>query len=188
MNPKLIILPLLGILLVIGLGTVILRLSSGEDDWLCVQGEWVRHGNPAEAKPSTGCEPPGKMIKIRVFFMNNNLDPEITCNKVFPVERTIAETPAVGRAALEELFLGPAPAEALEGFTTSLNPGVQLNSLTIASGTAYADFSTELDKDIGGSCRVTAITAQIRETLKQFPTVQKVIISRNGDSETVLQP
>lgn len=188
MNPKRLILLLLGILLVIGLATAILRLSSGEDNWLCVNGIWVRHGNPAGAKPASGCETPGETIKVKVFFMNNNLDPQITCTKVFPIERSIAKTQAVGRAALEELFLGPTPAEALLGYTTSLGPAVRLNSLTIASGTAYADFSAELDKDIGGSCRVSAIAAQISETLKQFPSVTEVIISRNGDSDTVLQP
>jgi len=40
---------------------IVLRLTSKEDDWICAQGEWVRHGNPSEAKPTADC--PGKIIK-----------------------------------------------------------------------------------------------------------------------------
>lgn len=32
-----------------------LRFSSGEDTWICVNDEWVRHGNPANPQPETGC-------------------------------------------------------------------------------------------------------------------------------------
>jgi len=35
---------------------------------------------------------------------------------------------------------------------------------------------------------VAAIRAQIRETLKQFPTVDEVIISIDGRTEDILQP
>jgi hypothetical protein len=33
-----------------------LRFLSGEDDWICNQGEWVKHGNPSIEKPLTSCE------------------------------------------------------------------------------------------------------------------------------------
>jgi hypothetical protein len=26
-----------------------------EDDWICVRGQWVMHGKPAAAKPTTPC-------------------------------------------------------------------------------------------------------------------------------------
>jgi len=35
---------------------------------------------------------------------------------------------------------------------------------------------------------VTAIRAQITETLKQFPTVENVVISIDGRTEDILQP
>jgi len=47
-------------------------------------------------------------LTINVYFNNDRLDPEFSCNKVFPVERRIAKTQAVARAALEELLKGPA--------------------------------------------------------------------------------
>ncbi|MCL5009027.1 MAG: DUF2178 domain-containing protein [Patescibacteria group bacterium] len=32
-----------------------LRLFSGEDTWLCQNGQWVKHGNPAAPAPSRAC-------------------------------------------------------------------------------------------------------------------------------------
>lgn len=32
-----------------------LRLFSGEDDWLCANGQWIKHGNPSATMPTTEC-------------------------------------------------------------------------------------------------------------------------------------
>jgi len=45
-----------------------------------------------------------------------------------------------------------------------------------------------LEEAVGGSCRVTAIRSQIEQTLKQFSTVQSVIISIDNRTEDILQP
>ena len=129
-------------------------------------------------------------MKIKVYFNNNKLDPEFSCNKVFPVEREIPKTESTGSAALNELFKGPAQDEKNQGFFTSINDGVGLKSLAIGmeSGTAWADFNEQLEYQVGGSCRVSAIRAQIEQTLKQFPTVKSVVISINGRTEDILQP
>lgn len=126
--------------------------------------------------------------KVKVYFNNDKLDPEFSCNKVFPVEREIEKTEAVARAALEELFRGPTKEEKSRGFFTSINPEVKIQKLTIENGTAKVDFDEQLEFQVGGSCRVAAIRAQIRETLKQFPTVKEVLISINGRTEDILQP
>ncbi|PIR72221.1 MAG: hypothetical protein COU41_00720 [Candidatus Nealsonbacteria bacterium CG10_big_fil_rev_8_21_14_0_10_36_228] len=131
---------------------------------------------------------PVEMIKVEVYFNNDKLDPEFSCNKVFPVEREIPKTQAVARAALEELLKGSTDTEKEEGFFTSINPGVKIQSLAIEDGIAKVDFDKQLEFQIGGSCRVAAIRAQIRETLKQFPTVDEVIISIDGRTEDILQP
>ena len=125
---------------------------------------------------------------IKVFFNNNQMDPEMSCNKVFPIERTIKKTEAVGRAAIEELLKGPLETEETQGFFTSINSGVKIQSLTIENGTAKIDFDEKLQFQVGGSCRVSAIRAEITETLKQFSTVKNVIISINGETEEILQP
>ncbi|MDD5071441.1 MAG: GerMN domain-containing protein [Patescibacteria group bacterium] len=127
-------------------------------------------------------------IKIKVYFNNNRLDPEFSCNKVFPAEREVIKTEAIARAALEELLKGATEEEKEEGFFTSINSGVEVQSLTIKDGMAKVDFDEQLEFQVGGSCRVSAISAQIRETLKQFSTVDEVIISINGRTEDILQP
>jgi len=125
--------------------------------------------------------------EVKIFFSNSNLDPEVTCAKVFPVTRKIAKTEAVGKVALEALIKGPVQGEVVDGYQTNLNQGIKVNSLKIQNGLAEADFSEELETT-GGSCRVSAIRSQITETLKQFPTVNEVKISINGRSEDILQP
>lgn len=122
------------------------------------------------------------------YFNNSEMDPEFSCNKVFSVERQIAKTQAVGRASLEQLFAGPSSEEKEDGFFTSINEGVEIQSLTIESGSAKADFNSQLEFQVGGSCKVAAIRAQITETLKQFSSVTEVIISIDGRTEDILQP
>ena len=125
---------------------------------------------------------------VKVYFNNNQMDPQISCNKVFAVERVIPKTQAVGRAAIEELLKGPTEQEKSQGFFTSINSNVQIQSLVIENNTAKIDFSEDLEAQVGGSCRVSAIRAQITETLKQFASVKNVIISINGRTEDILQP
>lgn len=127
-------------------------------------------------------------MKIKVFFNNDEMDPEFSCNKVFPTEREIPKTQAVARAALEELLKGPTEKEKSENFFTSINSGVKIQSLSIENGTAKVDFDKQLEFQVGGSCRVSAIRAQIIETLKQFSTIEDVIISIDGRTEDILQP
>ena len=132
-------------------------------------------------------EPSGTST-VKAFFNNDKMDPEFSCNKVFGVDREIAYTPAVARAALEAMLLGPTEAEKGEGYFTSVNPGVAIQSLVIDGGIARVDFDLEIEARLGGSCRVSAIRTQIEETLKQFPTVESVVISVNGRTEDILQP
>lgn len=127
-------------------------------------------------------------MTVKAYFNNSQMDPEFSCNKVFPIERTVPKTVAVARAALTELLKGPTDAEKNAGFFTSINPGVKIQSLTIENGAAKIDFDEQLEFQIGGSCKVSAIRAEIIETLKQFPTVSSVIISINGRTEDILQP
>jgi spore germination protein GerM len=141
------------------------------------------------AQPNgSGCVFCGERMIVQVFLMNDSLDPEVTCTKVFPVTRDVPKAEGVGRVALNELLSGPTDAEQALGYSSAIPVGVSVKALTVENGVATADLSPELDRGVGGSCRVAAIRSQIAETLKQFPTVQSVVISIGGNSEEVLQP
>ena len=127
-------------------------------------------------------------MTVKAYFLNDRLDPEVACDRVFPVERTVPETTAVGQAAIYELLKGPTDTEFAAGYSTAINTGTALNSLKIENGTAYADFNARLNQGVAGSCLVTAIRTQISQTLEQFPTVDNVEISVDGESEGILQP
>ncbi len=123
--------------------------------------------------------------------------------QVYPSQRRIVRTPAIGRAALEELLWGPGPRN-FAGFTTAIPtprevlsyPGrepnwgvrVRLLDLTIENGVAFANFSPELRAYGGGSTRVRLIREQITRTLQQFPSVREVRIAIAGQTEGVLEP
>lgn len=132
--------------------------------------------------------PVGETINLQAYFSNSKLDPKINCEKVFPVNRRVAKTSAVAKAALEQMLKGPSAVEQIAGYVTNINEGVRINSLTIENGVAKVDLSDELQRELGGSCRVTAIRAQVVDTLSQFSTVSSVIISVNGNTEDILQP
>ncbi len=129
-----------------------------------------------------------KEISLEVYFPNTGMGSPEDCSKVFPVERKVQETVAVGRASLMELLSGVSESEKESGYYTNINDGVVIQSLVISNGIARVDFSSKLEESVGGSCRVTSIRAQISETLKQFPTVDTVIISIDGRTEDILQP
>jgi len=56
MNIKTILLPILGLLLVLLATVVILKTLSPEDNWICQNGSWVKHGNPSGPMPTGTCE------------------------------------------------------------------------------------------------------------------------------------
>lgn len=125
---------------------------------------------------------------LKAFYGNSKLDPQTSCNKAFPVSRTVLSTQEVGYMSLIELLKGPTDSEKAAGYFTSIPKNVRINSLSIRNGTAYADFDETLQLEVGGSCRVAAIRAEITETLKQFPSVKNVVISINGRTDDILQP
>lgn len=125
-------------------------------------------------------------MNVNIFFSSN--DNDSTCEKVLAVQREISKSAAPARAALEELLKGPSEQEKSKNFFTSINENVKIKRLSITNGVAEVDLSEELSANVGGSCRVSAIRAQITQTLKQFPTVREVVISIDGNTEGILQP
>lgn len=129
-----------------------------------------------------------KTSTLKAFFSSSKLDPQVSCTKVFPVQRTVIKTQETAFISLTELLKGVTTVEKSSGYSTSIPEKARINSVNIRSGTAYVDFDETLQYQVGGSCRVSAIRAQITETLKQFSSIKKVVISINGRTEDILQP
>lgn len=150
-----------------------------------------------EASPRDGSElylvsVPLKLLStnattIDVYFSNDQLNSLDDCSLVYPVSRTMAQTSAVGRAALLELLAGPTPKEQAQGYFTQIPSGTSLNSLSITNGSANADFSFP-SHSLAGSCRVSAVREQISNTLMQFSSVQSVDILEDGQYPASLEP
>ena len=139
---------------------------------------------PAPTSTPTEAKPAPQTRRLLVYF------PRLTQSDVefVPVSRDVPATPAVGRAALGELLKGPTAEEKARGLSMPIPEGVRLLSLRIVDGTAYADFDRRLEEGVGGSLRVMTIRRSIELTLKQFSTVQRVVISIEGRTEDILQP
>lgn len=127
---------------------------------------------------------------VKVFFSNIVEDPQtLYCERVYPVTRRIAKTSNIAEAAILELIKGPTAQERSTGSQTSVLPGTVLRSISITDDVATVDFSRDLVYALAGSCRVQALSAQINETLKQFPTIKVVKMLIEGeDAEPFFQP
>jgi len=131
---------------------------------------------------------------VKVYFPNSKLDPEVTCQKVFSVERrfiAVSKDPSKQfyyEAAVTELLNGPNDADISAGYETAINKDVGINKIEFADGTVRVDFNKQMEFEMGGSCRVGLIRLQIEETLKQFPEIKHVLICVDGRTEDILQP
>jgi spore germination protein GerM len=141
--------------------------------------------NPVEVpvRVAAGFVPPGTRAVLVYFAQSSPADVEYVA-----VERRVAATPALGRAALDELLKGPTDEERARGLGSPIPAGTTLRSLTIADGVATADFDRQLLYQMGGSARVQAGRDCIGRTLMQFPSVRTVELSVEGRSEGILQP
>jgi hypothetical protein len=176
---------------------------------------WLNEGPPPQPPTQSATlelrDPTGEVLARQEVIALSPDDPgtqEIALpfvlgETVQSVQRRIPRTAGIGKAVLEELLWGPFPPN-LAGFGTALptpqevlsyagptpdwGPRVTLRQLTIVDGVATADFSKEMQAYGGGSLRVTLIRQQIEQALMQFPTVHKVIITIEGESEAILQP
>lgn len=125
---------------------------------------------------------------VEIYFSNDRLDAAVSCGKVFPVPRYIPAAAAPAETALKLLLEGPTTDERGHAYRTNLPGGVRLKSLQVSAAAATADFNAALDHNVGGSCRVQAIRAQIEQTLKQFPEITAVTIAIDGRTADILQP
>jgi spore germination protein GerM len=168
------------------LGIVLVALTacdddddSSDDDDATTPVETI---SPPEEQPGDGED--GDTVTLSLFY------PRLTESdfELVEVQRETEETEAVGTAALELLIEGPtAEEEADLDISDPIPAGTELLSLEIKGGLATADFSAALLDFGGGSLNVRTIMAMIEETLRQFPTVEEVVILVEGQPDA-LQP
>lgn len=73
------------------LAVLTFRLLSGEDNWICQNGQWVKHGNPKAPMPSSSCPKaqqsqnagaPESNVKTPTADVIKNIDPVQTAQKL----------------------------------------------------------------------------------------------------------
>jgi hypothetical protein len=114
----------------------------------------------------------GDVTVVSVFFIRDE--------KIATAHRTVPKTQQVAKAAMEKLLEGPTEAEAEAGMTTSIPDGTAYLGVTIDQGIATVDLSSEFESG-GGSFSMAARLAQVVYTLTQFPTVDFVKFTLEGE-------
>lgn len=125
-------------------------------------------------------------MDIKVYFHPDKTDPEWDdCQKVAPVNRTIAKTTAVATAALEELLKGPTPEEgkSYSGFKPPETNGI-LKSVKVKNGAAFVNFNKVLYDQMGTAATSCGggFFSMVEATLMQFPTIKKVYYAVEGNT------
>jgi germination protein M len=130
----------------------------------------------AEAEESDPAEP-SATVTYAVWFALGD--------KLFVTYRTQDRTPRIGTAALEALLAGPTDFERGYGLTSAVPEGTELLDLTIDDGIARVDLTSEFESG-GGSLSMQMRLAQVVFTLRQFPSVEGVVFSLDGQPTDVL--
>src|SRR5574343_664866 len=135
----------IGVFLILVVFVVGVRFFGGDEYlWVCDNGQWVKHGNPLTPMPDSGCGEAtnGEKTEFSVYFGNSKLNANIQdCSLVFPVDREVSKTLAVGQAFLEELFKAPTLEEKKLGYTSFFSDTTKniLKSIKIIDKVVYVD-------------------------------------------------
>ncbi len=121
-----------------------------------------------------------KLKQVKVYFYH---DPGEHID-LSPVTRSVNAT-APARAAIESLLAGPTAAEKRKGFDSLASArDFRIGSLKISRGTARINFVSKRSwAGWPGDLAPVRFKTAVELTLKQFPTVQRVIVSLNGDEK-----
>jgi hypothetical protein len=111
------------------------------------------------------------------------------------VQRLVAPSPSLARAALRALLEGPTAVERGKRFASAIPPGAKLANFTVQDGAASVDLvgpfePIQQDKfaDIGpGARRRQALLEEIVYTLTSFAEITNVQVSLNGEPISLVQ-
>jgi germination protein M len=109
--------------------------------------------------------------------------------RLVPVLRSVPESKATARAAMNALLAGPTARErgADPGLSTRIPDGTRLLGVSTASGVATVNLSAEFGT-LGSSYSARARVAQVVYTLTQFSTIDTVRFELDGEPVTTLPP
>ena len=124
-----------------------------------------------EASPSANPAPADER-ELEVWFTYGD--------RLFVTRRFIPGTPAVGRAAVEQLLARPDDFESNAGVSTAIPPATRLLDLQIDDGVATVDLSDGFGEGSGSTGELLSV-AQVVYTLTQFPTVDGVLFEVQGE-------
>ncbi len=158
-------------------------IGGSEDAWICVDGEWIKHGVPSAPMP---VEPCGKKSQtkraVKLYYYNPELDKDesgnIACSRrgLVAVEREMLITQTPIQETIKLLLSGGLTGEELaQGISTEYPlEGLSLKRALLKDGVLTLEFDDSKNKTVGGSCRVGILWFQIEATAKQFPEVLQV--------------
>lgn len=140
---------------------------------------------PVETVPEEGAEEPASedeeepsgTVTYQVWLAEGET--------LFVTYRSQERTPGVGAAAVEALLAGPDDFEQGYGLSSAIPEGTQLLGLRIEDGIAHADLTSEFESG-GGTLSMQMRLAQVVYTLTQFPTVEGVLFSLDGQEVDVI--
>ena len=136
----------------------------------------AEEGN-GETGSEDGEDGPSGTVTYQVWFAEGE--------SLFVTYRSQERTPRVGSAALEALLRGPDEFEQGYGLSSAIPEGTQLLGLRIEDGIAYVDLTSEFESG-GGTLSMQMRLAQVVYTLAQFPTVEGVLFSLDGEQVDVI--
>jgi spore germination protein GerM len=124
-------------------------------------------------------------ITFEVYFSKEGrAAADAACSHVVAVTRAVPATQGVARASLEQLFAGPTAAERAVGYHSWFSHRTRgiLRNIRIIDGTSYVDLHDirRLIPGASSSCGSSELIAQVEATLKQFATVERVVLAIDG--------
>lgn len=141
---------------------------------------------------SNGDETAYPKTKVMVYLGNTQKNPNSAdCSLAYPLEREIDKKYDSNMINTMIGLLEPlSAAEKEKGYVSVIPSGTTLKYLKLDdSGVMSVNLSGNISK-AAGSCAVTAIKSQIRDTISQFASVKAVVICIDGNcnESEILQP
>jgi hypothetical protein len=118
---------------------------------------------------SPSLTPLARQTVVSVYLLNNGH---------IAASHRVVFGPAVARAAVESLLVGPTESDAAFGYVSKVPSNVQLSGLTISDGTARLSLTGNVSIPAAG-------VAQVVCTLTQFSSVDRVAVTLNGNALTI---